>query len=432
VTSSSTETLTLVDVPMPAMGTSIVEGTVIAWSKNVGDPVSLDETICEVSTDKVDTDCPSPVGGTVAELLVEVGETVAVGTAIARVAVDGGGPVTSPAPDLATLSPVADQDRTTSRAQAKTGLTASGGRVSPVVARIAAHHGLDLSQIVGTGRNGRVTKQDVLGVVNAGVAEVATPEPPLHSESPYRADPELAVTAVVTPATTLAQAGTSDDLGGVSAPLSRMRKSIGEAMLRSQAVSATCHTVVECDMSRIEARRRELGVTALPLVARAVIDTLHAFPDLNATLNASTITRFERVHLGIAVSLAADGLIVPVIKDAQNLAPEGLGAAIKDLAGRARARNLSPDEVRGATFTITNPGAFGASIATPVLDVPQVGILDLEAIIRRPVVITDADGNESIAIRPMVNLVLGWDHRAMDGIYAAQFLTALRVTLESS
>jgi pyruvate/2-oxoglutarate dehydrogenase complex dihydrolipoamide acyltransferase (E2) component len=432
VTSSSTETLTLVDVPMPAMGTSIVEGTLVAWSKDVGDPVSLDETICEVSTDKVDTDCPSPVGGTVAELLVEVGETVAVGTVIARVAVDGGGSVTSPAPDLATLSPVAGQDRTTSRSQAKTGLIANGGRVSPVVARIAAHHGLDLSQIVGTGRNGRVTKHDVLGVVNAGVAEVATPEPPLHSESPYRADPELAVAAVVTPANTLAHTGTSDDLGGVSAPLSRMRKSIGEAMLRSQAVSATCHTVVECDMSRIEARRRELGVTALPLVARAVIDTLHAFPDLNATLNDSSITRFERVHLGIAVSLAADGLIVPVIKDAQNLAPEGLAAAIKDLAGRARARSLSPDEVRGATFTITNPGAFGASIATPVLDVPQVGILDLEAIVRRPVVITDPDGNESIAIRPMVNLVLGWDHRAMDGIYAAQFLTALRVTLESS
>jgi pyruvate/2-oxoglutarate dehydrogenase complex dihydrolipoamide acyltransferase (E2) component len=184
-------------------------------------------------------------------------------------------------------------------------------------------------------------------------------------------------------------------------------------------------------MTRVQVRRRELGLTALPLVGRAVIDTLREFPDLNATLEGSTITRYQRVHLGIAVSLGEHGLIVPVVRDAQDLSPEGLAAAVKDLARRVRAKELVPDEVRGATFTITNPGPYGALIATPVLDVPQVGILDLEAIVRRPVVVSDADGNESIAIRPMVNLILGWDHRAMDGIYAAQFLTALRARLEA-
>jgi pyruvate/2-oxoglutarate dehydrogenase complex dihydrolipoamide acyltransferase (E2) component len=183
-------------------------------------------------------------------------------------------------------------------------------------------------------------------------------------------------------------------------------------------------------MSEIERRRAEQGLTALPLIARATIETLAEFPDLNATLDGETITRFTRVHLGIAVSLGEDGLIVPVIHDAQDLSPEGLGKQVKSIARRARAKELGPDDVYGASFTITNPGQFGATIATPVINQPQVGILDLEAVVRRPVVVTDASGAEAIAIRPMMNLVLGWDHRAMDGVYAAQFLTALRSRLE--
>jgi pyruvate/2-oxoglutarate dehydrogenase complex dihydrolipoamide acyltransferase (E2) component len=325
----------------------------------------------------------------VAEILVEVGETVDVGTVIARLAVEDAAVVAAP-PE-------------------------NGRRYSPVVRRMADAHGLDLSQVPGTGLNGRVTKRDV-------EAHMRAPEDrPLHSESPYRPDPEPAAPSVAAP----------DGLGGVAAPLSRMRRAIGTAMRRSQETAATCHTMVECDMSRVEARRRELGITALPLVARAVVETLRDFPELNATLDGTTITRFERVHVGIAVSLGADGLIVPVIRDAQDLSAEGLAGRIKDVARRARAQQLEPDEVQGATFTITNPGAAGAVFATPIINVPQVAILDLEAIVRRPVVITDADGNESIAIRPMVNLILGWDHRALDGIYAAQFLTALRRRLES-
>ncbi len=210
-----------------------------------------------------------------------------------------------------------------------------------------------------------------------------------------------------------------------------MRRSIGAAMRNSLSVAATCTTIVECDMTQVERRRRELGLTALPLVARATIETLKEFPDLNATLAGDTLTTYDAVHLGIAVSLGDDGLIVPVIRDAHELAPEGLGSRVKDLATRARERRLQPEEVRGGTFTITNPGAYGALIATPVIAVPQVAILDLEAIVRRPVVVTDDDGNESIAIRPMINLCMSWDHRAMDGVYAARFLTALRRRLEA-
>jgi pyruvate/2-oxoglutarate dehydrogenase complex dihydrolipoamide acyltransferase (E2) component len=209
-----------------------------------------------------------------------------------------------------------------------------------------------------------------------------------------------------------------------------MRVAIGSAMRRSLDTAATCHTVVECDLTTVERRRRELGLTALPLVARATIDALREFPDLNATLDGKTITRFDRVHLGIAVSLGEDGLIVPVVRDAQELSAEGLAARIKDLATRARAQQLAPDEVQGASFTITNPGAFGASIATPIINVPQVAILDLEAVVRRPVVVSDENGGESIAIRSIVNLVLGWDHRAIDGVYAARFLSALRARLQ--
>jgi pyruvate/2-oxoglutarate dehydrogenase complex dihydrolipoamide acyltransferase (E2) component len=277
--------------------------------------------------------------------------------------------------------------------------------------------------MIGTGRNGRVTKRDVLDHI-ADATSNGSPTPveadrPLHSESPYRSDGAVAATAL-------------DDLGGRPEPLSRIRRSIGAAMSRSLSTAATCTTVVECDMTQIERHRRDLGLTALPLVARATVTTLREFPDLNARLEGDVLMRYERVHLGIAVSLDADGLIVPVIHDAQELSPEGLGRRIKDVAVRARGKQLSPDDVRGATFTITSPGAFGALIATPVIDVPQVAILDLEAIVRRPVVVAGADGEEAIAIRSMAHLCMSWDHRALDGVYAARFLTALRRRIESN
>jgi pyruvate/2-oxoglutarate dehydrogenase complex dihydrolipoamide acyltransferase (E2) component len=411
---TSLDTDQLIQVPMPAMGTSITEGEVIAWLKQPGDPVEADETICEISTDKVDSECPAPVAGVLTEILVSPGEVVEVGAVLARIAPKDGvvaPPATKPAPP--------------------------GRRFySPVARRVAAEHGVDLEQVPGTGANGRVNRRDVERFVDEGQAE-----PLLHSDSPYRPDPPVAPVAPTASATPPAPAasppaaGAVDGiaaLGGDPQPMSRMRMAIGKGMRRSLDTAATAHTVVECDVTKVERRRRELGVTALPLVARATIETLREFPDLNATLDDGTITRFERVHLGIAVSLGDDGLIVPVVKDAQELSAEGLGARIKDLAKRARSQQLSPDEVQDGTFTITSPGAFGATIATPIINLPQVGILDLEAVIRRPVVVEDEDGDESIAIRSMVNLVLGWDHRAIDGVYAARFLSALRERLETS
>ena len=213
--------------------------------------------------------------------------------------------------------------------------------------------------------------------------------------------------------------------------LSRMRRQIGEHMKRSLETAATCTTWIEVDMSRVEAARTRLGVTALAFVARATIDALREHPALNAWLEGERYTRHDDVNLGIAVSLGEDGLIVPVIQRAHELSVEGLAARIKDLARRARARELTPDEVRGGTFTITNPGQYGSIMATPIINQPQVAILDFEAVVKRPVVVTDAEGNDSIAIRPMTILGLSWDHRALDGALSAQFLATVKRHLEA-
>jgi pyruvate/2-oxoglutarate dehydrogenase complex dihydrolipoamide acyltransferase (E2) component len=451
------------------MGTSMVEGTVVAWRVAVGDAVERDDVLCEVTTDKVDVECPAPAAGVVVELVADEGETLDVGAVIARLAARDGSAPADPAgtgtqarsatPGTLTAGGAADALGAPSpadgAADADGGAAADGGhaapvvstrretlrRSSPVAARLAADHGIDVRDLRGTGRNGRVTKRDVLA---AAAAPAARAPAPMHTESPYRHDPTIPV-AGTTPThghdPTIPTAGATAtpgappvvpaDLGGVAEPASRMRRSIGAAVRRSLDTAAHCTTVVECDMSRVERERRELGLTALPLLAHHTVGTLREFPALNATFDGETAVRHgERVHLGIAVSLGDDGLIAPVIHDAQDLSVEGLARRIKDLAARARAGRLSPDEVRGGTFTITNPGAAGALMATPVINLPQVAILDLEAIVRRPVVITDEDGNESIGIRPMVHLCMGWDHRALDGLYAAQFLTALRRRVE--
>ncbi|MCW3065900.1 MAG: 2-oxo acid dehydrogenase subunit [Solirubrobacterales bacterium] len=405
MSSSHTETA-LVDVTMPQMGVSVAEGTVVEWKRQVGEEIAADDTICEISTDKIDTEVPAPVSGTVAEILVDVGTTVTVGTVLARIGVAGAGaaPAPRPAPEAETAGEVEPVPKPAVAAANGNGARSPRGRFSPVVLRIAAQHDVDLDQVTGTGRGGRVRKQDVLAHVEQ---RDAGPEPPLHIESPYRPD------TVPT-----------------GAGLSRMRRQIGEHMKRSLDTAATCTTWMEADVTRVERARRELGLTALPLVARATIEALREFPALNATLDGDAYAQHPDVNLGIAVSLGDDGLIVPVIQRAQELSPEGLGARIKDLARRARAKQLTPDDVRGGTFTITNPGQFGSIMATPVINQPQVAILDLEAVVKRPVVVTDADGNDSIAIRSMTILGLSWDHRALDGVLAAQFLAALKRRLE--
>jgi pyruvate/2-oxoglutarate dehydrogenase complex dihydrolipoamide acyltransferase (E2) component len=383
------------DVAMPQMGVSVAEGTVAEWHKQPGDWVEADEPICVISTDKIDTDVPAPASGRVAEILVAEGETVEVGAVLARIEVGD-------AEALGVGRWALENGHEPKANGAK--------RYSPVVARIAAEHDLDLSTIEGSGRGGRVTKKDVMAFIEQA------DEAPLHIESPYRPEPEPQRPTPNAPAPATTEAPST---------LSRMRRSIGEHMKRSLETAATCTTWIEADMSRVEAARSALGLTALPLVARCAIAALRGFPQLNATLEGDRYTVHEGVHLGIAVSLGEDGLIVPVIHDAHELSAEGLAKRIKDVAKRARSGDLSPDEVRGGSFTITNPGQYGSIMATPVINQPQVAILDLEAIVKRAVVVDDA-----IAIRPMTIFGLSWDHRALDGVLAAQFLASLKERVE--
>jgi pyruvate/2-oxoglutarate dehydrogenase complex dihydrolipoamide acyltransferase (E2) component len=403
---------------MPQMGVSVAEGTIVEWRKRVGDWVEADEPIVEISTDKVETEIPAPSSGRVTEILVQPGETVEVGVVLARI--DGGA---KPGEAHVDESPVASSQLPVASEQAAAGAEQGAGSevrgagngngghappISPVVRRMADEHGVDLSRVEGTGRRGRVTKRDLLAFIEStGNRQPATgnSEPALHSESPYREEqPEAAPT------------------GGQE--LSVMRRQIGAHMVRSLQTAAHCTTVVEADMSRIEEARGRLSY--LPFVARATIAALREYPMLNATLEGERLTVHEEVNLGIAVSLGEEGLIVPVVKNAHELSHEGLATKIKDLAERARSKRLTPDEVQGGTFTITNPGAFGALLATPIINQPQVAILDLEAVTKRPVVVN----GDSIAIRSMTYLCMSWDHRALDGALAAQFLSAVRRHLE--
>ena len=364
---------------MPQMGVSVAEGTVVEWRKRVGEWVEADETIVEISTDKVETEVPSPAAGRVASIAVEVGETVDVGTVLATIETGAPEPEASPTEENG---------------------NGHAPPISPVVRRMADAHDLDLSRIEGTGRRGRVTKRDVLAFMESAEPAEPAPAPVLHSESPYREEE------------------------ATGQPLSVMRRQIGEHMVRSLRTAAHCTTVVEADMSRVEEARGSLSY--LPFVARAAIAALREHPQLNATLEGDRVTIHDEVHLGIAVALGDDGLIVPVVRNAHELSHEGLAARIADLAERARAKRLTPDETRGGTFTITNPGRYGALLATPIINQPQVAILDLEAVVRRPVVV----GGDSIGIRPMTYLCMSWDHRVLDGVLAARFLGSVRRHVE--
>jgi pyruvate/2-oxoglutarate dehydrogenase complex dihydrolipoamide acyltransferase (E2) component len=433
------------EITMPQMGVSVAEGTVVEWKKQVGDWVDADEVIAAISTDKIDTDVEAPAAGRLQEIVVGVGETVEVGTVLALIATDAkpgeahssegtsesdgtseADVALEAAGDAGELQGDTAAQHENGSAQEGAARRAGGRRYSPVVMRMAAEHDIDLSQIQGTGRGGRVRKQDVLAYLENGGAA----EPPMHIESPYRPEEPVAPKKRA-PRPARPEEPAPAPAAASSGPLSRMRQSIGRAMVESLQTAATCTTIVEADMTRVEAARRKLGVTYLPIVARATIETLREYPTLNATLEGETFTTYEGVHLGVAVSLGEGGLIVPVIRDAQELSVEGLAARIKELAQRARDGQLTPDEVRGGTFTITNPGGYGSIIATPVINQPQVAILDTEAVVKRPVVVTDELGNDSIAIRHMTYLCMSWDHRALDGALAARFLRALADRLEA-
>lgn len=439
MSSSNTERAVQALVTMPQMGVSVAEGTLAIWHKREGDWVQRDEIVCEVSSDKIDTDVPSPASGRIEELLVQEGETVPVGTVLARIASDAspGAPHPEegePGEDAPARAPEAERPAVPAPPESKPAPgvpaapePAAGARhgvVSPVVQRIASEHGIDLAGVRGTGRGGRIRKQDVLAAIDGGgrarelAGETALAAgagtPPLQD-----GEHELAA---------LNGAGHAQPAAGE--PLSRMRRAIAEHMTRSLRTAATCTTIAEADFSRVERERALLRCSPLAFVARAVVLALRSHPDLNATLEGETFTRHAEVNLGIAVSLGEGGLIVPVIACAHELSVEGLARRIRELASRARAGELTPDEVRGGTFTITNPGGYGSIASTPIINQPQVAILDLEAVVRRPVVLHDSQGGESIAIRPIANLCLSWDHRALDGALAAQFLATVRDRIE--
>jgi pyruvate/2-oxoglutarate dehydrogenase complex dihydrolipoamide acyltransferase (E2) component len=434
-----------IEVTMPQMGVSVAEGTIVEWRKRPGDWVEADEAVCDVTTDKIDVEIPSPAAGRLERILVEPGTTVAVGTLLAEINAEarpgeahpdehngrqpqGNEQPAPPAPEPAEE----DGDRSTF--------------YSPVVRRIADKHGVDLTEVSGTGIGGRVRKKDVLAYIETreGVPAEA-PEPALHIESPYRPEeaeaprPSEAGDEAAPVAPDGTPPPTVDELFGPTRtdPMSPMRQAIARHMTASRRTAAHCTTMVEADFTRVAARRsserdamrrRGVNLTYLAFVAVATVEALQRHPRLNASVDDDEIVYHDDVNLGIAVALE-NGLVVPVIRRAQRLSLEGMAAAIADVAKRARERKLEPDEVHGGTFTITNPGQFGAVLATPIINQPQVAILDLEAVVKRPVVVESPEGDSS-AIHPMTYLCMSWDHRALDGADAARFLADIRARLE--
>jgi pyruvate dehydrogenase E2 component (dihydrolipoamide acetyltransferase) len=467
---------TAVDVVMPQMGVSVSEGTITKWSKQVGDPIAADETLLEISTDKVDTEVPSPATGIVTEILVQEGETVEVGTVLARIG--GEGSAAAPAPDAPAVEPPAAEPAAAEPAAvaeapaapvaeapaapvAETPAASSqpaveapppepsapagdNGRsfVSPVVARMAAEHGIDPAQVPGTGNGGRVTKKDIQAFIAGGGAaaapvQPAAPVPAAPAAPAPAAQPAAPAPNAVTPA------GPADASPGESfEPLSAMRRGIAEHMRRSLDTSAHVTSAIEVDMSKVVTIREKLkkeyqaayGVnpTYLAFIARATAETLAEYPWVNGELRGDKIVTRSYVNLGFAVELAdGKGLIVPVVKNAETLNLLGMAKGIAEIARRAREKQLTPDDVVGGTFTITNPGGYGTFHGTPVISQPQAGILGTYAIVKRPWVITDDNGADAIAIRSMMNLTLTYDHRLVDGALAGRFLRDLRERLQT-
>jgi 2-oxoglutarate dehydrogenase E2 component (dihydrolipoamide succinyltransferase) len=483
------------------MGVSVSEGTITKWLRQVGDSIGRDEPLLEISTDKVDTEVPSPAEGVVAQILVAEGETVEVGTVIAFIAPAGvevavpepapaepappsaaeapPEPAAPPAPAVAEPAPVAERVPVTPPVAAPSG---GNGRtfVSPVVARIAAEHGVDPALVPGTGTGGRVTKKDILAFIESGVAAVsaapppppaaeptaapapeaelqpaaaaappppappapAPPTPPAPAPPPAAAPPAPPAPAAA-PATAPAAAPGEAPLapGEELEPMTAMRRGVMEHMRRSVDTAAHVTSAIEVDMSRVVALRQKLkpdlaakgvNLTYLAFIARAAVETLEEYPWINGEIRGQSIVTRPFVHLGIAVALEdGKGLIVPVIRNAQDLNLTGTARAIQDLAERARTKKLLPDDVQGGSFTITNPGSFGTFHGTPIINQPQSAILGTYALVKRPWVVQDELGNDVIAIRPIMNLTLTYDHRLVDGAYAGLFLRDLRERLET-
>ena len=413
----------MTSIQMPQLGETIVEGTILKWLKQEGERIERDEPLFEISTDKVDTEVPSPVAGVVTKILVGEGETVAVGTLLAEV--DAGDGAVAEAPAVAAAAEPSTAPAPVPAAPASMAASAPppdrGPRsqiLSPLVRRLAEEHGLDLSTIVGTGTGGRITKQDVMAAVASGPAAPAAPPAPAAA---------AALQAVPAPAL----AGAGEEV----VPMTHIRKAISTHMVGAMQLTARAWNMVEVNMEhvvRVRERAKDafaaaegFALTFTPFVVRAATDALLAYPMVNAELRGDDLIVHHYVNMGIAVAYD-EGLIVPVAKGVDTMNLVGIARAVNDLATRARAKKLQPDEVHGATFSITNPGPFGSILSVPIINTPNTAILAFDAIEKRPVVIDDA-----IAIRHMVYLSMSWDHRVIDGALASQFLGRVKQSLET-
>jgi 2-oxoglutarate dehydrogenase E2 component (dihydrolipoamide succinyltransferase) len=447
----------MADITLPQLGETVTEGTITRWFKKVGDTIAADEPLFEVSTDKVDTEVPSPVAGTVTEIRVAEGETVAVGTVIAVVGAAGAAPapapvaaataapVVAPAPAPVVVAPapapvVAAPVAAPAPAPVVAAPSQTNKLLSPVVRRLVTEHQIDIDALTGSGPGGRITREDVLDYIDqhglkaaAQVSIAPAPAPVVSAPAPVSAPTPTAAPAPRPTAPT----GEREQV----VALSKIRKLTGAHMVMSKAVSPHAFSVVEVDYANVDRTRTAVkdswksgegfSLTYLPFIARAVVDALADFPHVNSSIEGDNLVVHGYIDLGIAVDLDYQGLLVPVVRSADAKRLRAIAREINDLATRARGRKLSPDEIQGGTFTLSNNGSAGALICMPIINQPQVAILSTDAIVRKPVVVTAQDGSESIAIHPMGHLSMSWDHRAFDGAYAARFISRVKQILET-
>ena len=449
----------MAEVTLPQLGETVTEGTITRWFKKVGDTVAADEPLFEVSTDKVDTEVPSPVAGVLTEIRVPEGETVPVGAVIGVVgdagAVVAAPPAAAPAPVVEAApapvvaapvvaapapAPVVAAPVITAPAPAAVPAAGNDNRLlSPVVRRLVTEHNLNVDSIAGTGPGGRITREDVLDHIDkiaAGSAPAAAPaaRPAAVSPAPVASAPVAPTRVTSAP---VVRAGERDDV----VPLSKIRQLTGAHMTMSLSVSPHAFSVVEVDYANVENTRAKtkdefksaegFSLTYLPFISRAVVDALVDFPHMNASISGSDLIVHRYVDLGIAVDIEGLGLLVPVVRSAEGKRLRAIAREISDLATRAKSRKLSPDEIQGGTFTISNNGSAGSVLTMAIINQPQVAILSTDAIVRKPVVVNVPGGGESIAIHPVGHLAMSWDHRAFDGAYAANFLVRVKEILET-
>jgi 2-oxoglutarate dehydrogenase E2 component (dihydrolipoamide succinyltransferase) len=435
------------DITMPQLGETVTEGTITRWFKNVGDVVAMDEILFEVSTDKVDSEVPSPVAGTLLEIVAIEGAVVEVGQVLARVgsAAATPSPPVEAAPAAEATAPAAAVTPPAPAPVAEPAPLTEGLILSPVVRRLIADNGIDASTLTGTGVGGRITRADVERVIQSAAfgttpAPASAPTPPPLAPAAAALTPPPAAPAPVPapmPTAPLPAAGGRDQI----VPVNNIRKRTGEHMVMSKATSPHVLTAMEVDYERVEHVRRAnkagwkadegFSLTYLPFIARAVVDALRDFPHLNASFGGDHLVVHEEVNLAVAVDIDFDGLLAPVVKGAGGKRLRQLGRDILDVAARTRTKQLTPDDLSGGTFTLTNAGQYGTMMQFPIINQPQVAILSTDGVKRKPVVVTDEFGNESIAIHSVGVLAMAWDHRAFDGAYAAAFLNRIQEIIET-